>query len=227
MHQSRASASSFRELFQWNHSISVPFGRRGRMNTMLTRRGKTAEWRETRFKSNADVASRITFLGDLPRQLFCALPLARAFSVATWLQKEEKRQKKREKERFLFRLLILSISNFECEQEKKEKIQRWKCSKKKKEEREREKECTQPPPPNINFGTAVWVKGLKKQISQNVLVSATTYPLYLEYFRGSVAIVTLGRFGLIGTLGNTRMHLSFLPSKSAKVVQLLNESLRI
>lgn len=44
-------------------------------------------------------------------------------------------------------------------------------------------------------------KGLEKRISQNVLVSAATYPLYLEYFRGSVAIVTLGRFGLIGTLG--------------------------
>jgi len=83
----------------------------------------------------------------------------------------------------------------------------------------------QPPPPNINFGMAVCVKDGEKQISQNVLVSAATYLLYLEYFRGSVAIVTLGRFRLIGTLGNTHVYLIFLPS--AKIVQLLNELLKM
>ncbi|XP_011059406.1 PREDICTED: uncharacterized protein LOC105148993 [Acromyrmex echinatior] len=72
---------------------------------------------------------------------------------------------------------------------------------------------------------AVWVKDGEKQISQNVLVSATTYSLYLEYFRGSVAIVTLDRFRLIGTLGNTHMYLTFLPS--AKIFQLLNELLKM
>lgn len=85
--------------------------------------------------------------------------------------------------------------------------------------------CVQPPPPNINFGMAVWVKDGEKQISPNVLVSATTYLLYLEYFRGSVAIVTLDRFGLIEMLGNTHMYLAFLPP--AKIVQLLNELLKM
>lgn len=75
-------------------SSSVPFGRSSRMDTILTRRrGKTA-WRETRFKSNADVASRITFLRGLPRRLLCVLPLARAFSVNHVSSKKEGKEER-------------------------------------------------------------------------------------------------------------------------------------
>lgn len=110
-----------------------------------------------------------------------------------------------------------------CEQKKKNL--KMEAFEKDNKSREKYRECVQPPPPNINFGMAVWVKDGEKQISQNVLVSATTYLLYLEYFRGSVAIMTLDRFRLIGTLNNIHIYLTFLPS--VKIVQLLNELLKM
>lgn len=111
-------------------------------------RGKTAEWRETRFKSNADVASRITFLRSLSR-FFCFSSCESTFNHSCVFGK------KRERKRFPFRPLILSTSNFECKQKKKSGDGSVQSKKGRKRKRDRDRECAEPLSPNINSGMAV------------------------------------------------------------------------
>lgn len=72
---------------------------------------KTPKRCKTRFKSNADVASRITFLRDLPRRFFRVLFLflSLSFSLSSIFNHRVSPK------RLSFRPLILSISNFEYE----------------------------------------------------------------------------------------------------------------
>jgi len=97
--------------------------------------------------------------------------------------------------------LILSASNFERESKRK-KNSGDESVRKTRGRREREREGgrgARSPLPNINPGTAIRVRDWRKELSQNSSVSTRrtgTTVIYLEYSRGTDAIVTLDVFEL-------------------------------